>query len=144
MLVSTRNQLSGCISSVRRGSVNAEVQVELAEGLSIVSVITIGSVERLGLDVGKPVIALIKASSVILGLSCKVNTSARNQLCGRVSHYLEGSVNAEVCIELAEGVTITAIITNGSANKLGISVGSEVCALVKSSSVIVAVPYEGG
>lgn len=66
-----------------------------------------------------------------------MKTSARNTFNGTVSNLQHGAVNDEVSIALAGGrSTIHAIITSGSAKALGLQVGSEVFALVKSSSVI--------
>ena len=44
----------------------AEVTLEVANGVDIVSVITTSSVERLGLVVGKEVEVVIKATSVMI------------------------------------------------------------------------------
>ncbi|MCU0543568.1 MAG: molybdopterin-binding protein [Oscillatoriaceae cyanobacterium Prado104] len=65
--------------------------------------------------------------------------SARNTLKGTVKAVEVGAVNSEVVLEIAPGVEITAIITKSSAEKLGLSVGSEAYAVVKSSDVMVAV-----
>ena len=65
--------------------------------------------------------------------------SARNALKGTVKAVEVGAVNTEVVLEIAPGVEITAIITKASAEKLGLSVGSEAYAVVKSSDVMVAV-----
>ena len=65
-----------------------------------------------------------------------MKTSARNTFTGTVSHLQHGAVNDEVGIALAGGRSVHAIITSGSAKALDLRVGSEVFALVKSSSVI--------
>jgi molybdopterin-binding protein len=68
MKVSARNKLPGIVRSIEEGAVNAEVTLELGPGLVIVSVITIDAVESLGLEVGSPAYAVIKASSVMMGV----------------------------------------------------------------------------
>lgn len=50
------------------GAVNAEIELELGDGQKMVSIITINSVKRLGLEVGKEVYAMIKASSVMVAV----------------------------------------------------------------------------
>ena len=65
--------------------------------------------------------------------------SARNILKGTVREITEGSVNNEVTIELPGGVRIVAIITKKSSLSLGLAVGKEAYAVVKASSVMVAV-----
>ena len=68
MRISARNTLKGVVKRIELGAVNAEVTVELPGGLEIVSVITKKSVADLGLSVGKPAYAVIKASSVMLAV----------------------------------------------------------------------------
>jgi len=66
--VSTRNRIAGAVASVRKGAVNAEVVIAAPGGARIAAIVTNDSVERLGLAPGKPVCALFKASSVIVGV----------------------------------------------------------------------------
>lgn len=64
--VSARNQLKGTIRSISEDGVLAEVILDLGNGNEIVSVVTRASVLRLGLRIGEPAIALIKATEVLL------------------------------------------------------------------------------
>jgi molybdopterin-binding protein len=64
---SARNQLKGTVKSVKLGTVMAEVVVELPDGQQIVSAITRTSVESLGLKEGDAVLAVIKATEVMIG-----------------------------------------------------------------------------
>ena len=66
MKISARNVLKGRIVRIVPGAVNTEIEIELAGGEKIVSVITKASVESLGLAVGKEVFAVIKASNVMI------------------------------------------------------------------------------
>jgi len=66
--VSARNVLKGKIRSIKHGSVNSEVVVQLPGGLEITSIITKTSAENLSLREGKDVYAIIKATNVILGV----------------------------------------------------------------------------
>jgi tRNA-Thr(GGU) m(6)t(6)A37 methyltransferase TsaA len=65
--LSARNQLTGTVTSVELGAVMAEVTVDV-DGQQIVSAITRGSAERLGLAQGQPVTVFIKATEVLLGV----------------------------------------------------------------------------
>jgi molybdopterin-binding protein len=65
--------------------------------------------------------------------------SARNVLKGRVVAITPGAVNVEVVIEIAPGVQVVSIITKSSAESLGLAVGKDAYAVVKASSVMVAV-----
>ena len=65
--------------------------------------------------------------------------SAHNILKGKVKAITPGSVHSEVIIELPGGQVITSIITKKSVASLGLAVGREAYAVVKSSEVMVAV-----
>jgi len=65
--------------------------------------------------------------------------SARNMLKGKVKKIITGAVNSEVTIELKGGEEIVSIITNSSVERLGLKEGREAFAVVKASSVMVAV-----
>jgi molybdate transport system regulatory protein len=67
--VSARNQLSGKVSTVTPGAVNAEVVIDLDGGGSIAAIVTESSVKSLGLAPGKQAVALFKASSVIVAVT---------------------------------------------------------------------------
>jgi molybdate transport system regulatory protein len=67
--LSARNQLSGTISHLQKGAVNAEVVIALPGGDSVAATITNESVNSLGLAVGNPATAVFKAGAVILGVA---------------------------------------------------------------------------
>jgi molybdopterin-binding protein len=66
--LSARNILKGTIRLVTPGAVDTEVIIELSPGVEIVSIITKKSAENLGLKVGRPAYAVVKASNVIIGV----------------------------------------------------------------------------
>jgi molybdopterin-binding protein len=68
MNLSARNVLPGTVRKVERGAVNAEVTIEIAPGLNVVSVITLDAVENLRLKVGERAYAVVKASSVMVAV----------------------------------------------------------------------------
>jgi molybdopterin-binding protein len=68
MKISARNILKGKVIKVTRGAVNAEVVLELPGGIQVVSVITLSSVDSLGLKVGKEAYAVVKASNVMIAV----------------------------------------------------------------------------
>jgi molybdopterin-binding protein len=68
MKISARNTLAGTIRIIERGAVNAEVTLEVAPNLTIVSIITIDAIDALQLKVGERAYAVIKASSVMIGV----------------------------------------------------------------------------
>jgi molybdopterin-binding protein len=68
MKISARNALPGVIRKIEPGSVNTEVTLEIAPGITVVSIITKDAVASLGLKVGGRAYAVIKASSVMVGV----------------------------------------------------------------------------
>jgi molybdopterin-binding protein len=68
MKLSARNVIKGRVVAIKPGAVNAEVVIEIAPGVQVVSIITMSSVESLGLAVGKEAYAVVKASSVMIGV----------------------------------------------------------------------------
>ena len=139
MQSSARNQFQGTVSHINQGVVTDEVQIRTAENAELVATITHGSAVTLGLQVGSAVVAMIKAPSVIVVTDAQgMRFSARNQLNGTVSQVKTGSVNTEVTIDV-QGLQVVAMVTNDSANHLGLAIGSTATALFKASQVVLAV-----
>lgn len=68
MKLSARNILSGTVKEIKKGAVAAQVRIDIGGGNVITSTVTVDAVEDLGLEVGKKVSAIVKASEVILGV----------------------------------------------------------------------------
>jgi len=62
--VNVRNQFRGRIKEIIEGPVVSEVDVETPQGLLVTSVITTRSIKELNLEVGREVVALVKATEV--------------------------------------------------------------------------------
>lgn len=68
MKLSARNQLKGKITGINEGAVNCIVTIDIGGGNSITSTISKTAVDELGLAVGKEAYAVIKATSVMVGI----------------------------------------------------------------------------
>jgi molybdopterin-binding protein len=68
MKISARNAIPGKIRKVKVGPVSAEVTIQVARGIEIVSVISAASAKALKLTKGRSATAIIKASSVMVGV----------------------------------------------------------------------------
>jgi molybdopterin-binding protein len=66
MRISARNQLRGKLVNLRIDGLMAEVEVDVG-GQTVVAMITAGSAQRLALKVGDDVVAIVKASEVMIG-----------------------------------------------------------------------------
>jgi molybdate transport system regulatory protein len=140
MKVSARNTFAGTVTAITQGAVNAEVTLSLKGGVPLTAVVTNGAIDNLGLKPGAEAYAIIKASSVIIGTDLHdAKVSARNVFCGTIAKIVEGPVNTEVDVEIGGGNTVSAVITHGSSETLGLKVGGHACTLFKASSVIIGV-----
>ena len=133
---SARNQFLGTINSVQPGAVNTEVLIDIADSLQLVAIITEYSRKEMALAAGQSVLAMIKASSVTLAIGNNFSVSARNRFSGTIARLERGSVNTDVSIDLGDSKTLTAIITNHSADSLKLAESSTITAFFKASSVI--------
>ena len=132
---SARNQFVGTVQRLRESKVSVEVVITLDETMSIVAGVTHDSALALGLAICSPVMALVKASSVLLAIGA-AQTSARNHLSGTVSRIVAGPISAEVTLALPAGRSVTAGITRESLARLALAKGDAASALFKASSVI--------
>ena len=140
MKISARNVWLGNVAKIEKGAVNSVVTVALKGQDTIVSVITDNSVQRLELEPGAEVLAIVKAPSVMLGLEIdRKKISARNILEGTINRIVSGVVNDEVVIDLAGGNTVTSILTSESVRRLGLKGGMKVAAVIKASDVLLAI-----
>jgi molybdopterin-binding protein len=65
--------------------------------------------------------------------------SARNQIAGTIKTVKPGATTSHITIEVSPTVTITASITNESAEELGLKPGMKATAVIKASDVMVGV-----
>lgn len=65
--------------------------------------------------------------------------SARNQFKGKITEIQEGSVNGIVKIDIGGGHVVSATISMSAIKELGLAVGKEAYAVIKATSVMVAV-----
>ena len=68
MKLSARNQLKGKVISIEKGAVNGIVGIELKGGDVVTATISMNAIAELGLEVGKEAYAVIKATSVMVGV----------------------------------------------------------------------------
>lgn len=140
MKISARNVFRGTVTRLTPGPVSAEVEVTTGGGDRLIGTITQSSAQSLGLAVGKPVVAVIKASSVMVMSGAEnVALSARNCLRGTVTRVTAGPVSAEVLIDLPGGAQVCASITSTAADDLDLQPGAAAVAVIKASAVIVGV-----
>lgn len=67
MRLSARNQIPATITNITKGEATANVELD-AGGIRLVASITVEATRDLGLQVGQEVVAVIKASEVIVAV----------------------------------------------------------------------------
>ncbi len=68
MKLSARNKLAGKVVAIHKGEAIANVELEVA-GMRLVASITVEAVEDLELEPGSEVVAVVKASDVMIAVS---------------------------------------------------------------------------
>lgn len=68
MKISARNQIKGKVIKVEKGAVNAIVKLDIGGGNIISATVSLESVKELGIKEGKKAVAIIKATSVMIGV----------------------------------------------------------------------------
>lgn len=68
MKISARNQFKGNVVDIQEGSVNGIVKIDIGGGNIMTSTISMNAIKELGLAVGKPAYAIVKATSVMVGI----------------------------------------------------------------------------
>ena len=68
MRLSARNQIPATITGITKGEATANVELN-ANGIRLVASITVEATRDLGLEVGQEVVAVIKASEVIVAVN---------------------------------------------------------------------------
>jgi len=68
MRISARNQLKGTVVEIKEGAVNSIVVIDIGGGNKVSATISMDAVKELGLKVGSPAYAVIKATSVMVAV----------------------------------------------------------------------------
>jgi molybdate transport system regulatory protein len=136
---SAPNQIFGVVTELRTGPINSEVQVKLKGGEKICASLSRAEAEALSLEVGSEVLVLINSNDIVLNTGPeKYAMSARNQLLGIISYVHVAEVDAEIVIRLQGGDCFTMLITQQSAQHMGLKAGMQCRAIFKSNAVLVA------
>jgi molybdate transport system regulatory protein len=134
---SATNQLFGTITAIQRGAVNAEVIVGMKGGEQIVASLTLTELKLLELSICGDVLLLINDPEIIVITDPgNFSLSARNCLRGTVIRVQFDGVDSEIVIQLPCGDSLTATITQASAEKLRLIPGISAHAVFKSNAVM--------
>ena len=68
MKLSARNQFKGKVVEIQEGAVNGIVKIDIGGGNVMSATISMNAIKELGLAVGKEAYAVVKATSVMVGI----------------------------------------------------------------------------
>lgn len=137
MQTSARNQIVGKIEEIKLGEVNAIITLIPNSGQAMVANISKESVENLNLKKSDEIIAIIKASNVMLSKDKDIAISARNKITGRIKKITQGNVNCDISIDIGNGTTLSSVITADSCKTLNLKIDDEITVIIKSSDIII-------
>lgn len=133
---SMRNQFPCVVTSVRPAQGMVRVRLSLAEGLVLHSRITRESAQLLGLQAGLPVLALCKATAVVVAAAVAPGElrPGSNQVSGTVIRAPRGA--GEVGLQLPTGLRLVGFAAAGH----GLRSGQPAQAWLDESAVVLALP----
>jgi len=136
MQISARNQIQGTIESIIFSEVSAQTNIKLKSGNTLVSNITKKAAEDLGLKKNEEVTAFFKSSNVLISKDLNISLSARNKFEGKISSITKDIINSELIVDIGNADSIVSIITTNSMKSLALKEGMLVCAIIKSSDIM--------
>ncbi len=138
---SARNQLHGQVIAIDSHGRNDVIRLQLAGGLSLDAQITHDSTQRLELEIGVEVVALIKAGWLELLASGAPATPGHNCISGSVEAILAADDGpSEVRIALPNGLVLCALAQPGALKALGATEGDAIQVQFAPSNVLLGTP----
>jgi len=137
---SARNSFFGKISFIRKGDIQAKVEMTTIGGNIVTTVITNDSLSRLGLKTGSLITAEVKAPWVILQKSDKEpESTAENRFFGTIVRINKGEITTEYVVRIPDGTELCSIVTTENARQMGFQENDQVWVVFNSFSVVLHV-----
>lgn len=135
---SARNQLLARVCNIQAEGLNDRIELELHGSTQrLTALITHGSTERLNLQLGAEVFALIKASWVNLLPADNAPLHAEpNHLTGNVHSLEPGELESELHIQLPGGAHLTAMLSNSQLSSRQLVSGEQVSVRINPEQII--------
>ncbi len=137
---SARNSFFGKIRSIQRGDIQAKVEMITVGGSTVTTVITNGSLSRLGLKAGSLITAEVKAPWVILEKSDREpGATAENRFSGTITCISRGKITTEYVVRISDGTELCSVVTTENARLMGFKENDRVWAIFNSFAVVLHV-----
>ncbi len=126
--ISTKNRLTGRILDIKKGTVTAELPLDVGGGRRIVAVVARSAAEEMRLAVGEQVTACIREGDVLLLKGGAL--SIRNRFAGTITNLRPGTVTTEITVR-TQGGDIHALLARSVAEDMALKDGDDVEALLR-------------
>jgi len=134
---SARNSFFGKILSIRKGDIQAKVEMITAGGDFVTTVITNDSLSKLGLKMGSLITAEVKAPWVILQKSDKEpESTAENRFFGTITRINRGKITTEYVVRILDGTELCSVVSTENARQIGFQENDQVWVIFNSFSVV--------
>ena len=132
--ISTTNRFSGRVLEFKKGTVTAELPLDVGGGRRIIAVIARTAAEEMKLAIGDEVTAFVREGDVLLMKGDAL--SIRNHLPGTIVSLRPGTVTTELTIE-TRGGEIYALLARSVAEAMRLREGDRVNALLRERDWLV-------
>lgn len=142
MKLSTRNQIKGTVSKVKKGPVDATITLDIAEGNQITAVIPEDAVDRLGLAAGIPAYAIVSSFVVMLSAyPAELNLSSQTKIKGAIVSIKEreDALTANLSLDIGGDNILNATISADEIERLSLAVGGTAYAIISAYAVMLGV-----
>jgi molybdate transport system regulatory protein len=134
---SARNSFFGKISSIKKGDIQAKVEMITLSGDIVTTIITRDSLSRLGLKTGSLITAEVKAPWVILQKSDgEPESTAENRFAGNIVRINKGETTTEYVVRISDGTELCSIVSTENARLMGFKEDDRVWAIFNSFAVV--------
>ncbi len=134
---SARNSFFGKISSVKKGDIQAQVEMITPSGDIVTTIITRDSLSRLGLKTGSLITAEVKAPWVILQKSDREpESTAENRFLGTIARINKGGITTEYVVRIPDGTELCSIVSTENARMMRFKEDDRVWVIFNSFAVV--------
>jgi molybdate transport system regulatory protein len=134
---SARNSFFGKISSIKKGDIQAKVEMITLSGNAVTTIITRDSLSRLGLKTGSLITAEVKAPWVILQKSDgEPESTAENRFAGHVVRINKGETTTEYVVRISDGTELCSIVSTENAGLIGFKEDDRVWVIFNSFAAV--------
>jgi molybdate transport system regulatory protein len=134
---SARNSFFGKISSIKKGDIQAKVEMITLGGDIVTTIITRDSLSRLGLKMGSLITAEVKAPWVILQKSDREpESTAENRFLGTITRINKGGITTEYVVRISDGAELCSIVSTENARMMRFKEDDRVWVIFNSFAVV--------